>query len=333
MEYLLFTEREILELVDEYQLYCFYLKVDLEIGLKYPTPDTMRSFKDLPPDRNPSIAIFLPKIPANTPKHTEFLFKEHSMGVTGDIFKLVQYIHHLESRQLAMRRVCEDFGLGGAPKITVPNLLPNVERRYAEPVHIQIKSRPFNTRDFLYWDRYNVSHEILIQYHVKAIQAYWLAVGQEVPGYPSGLGYAYEIDSRYQLYFPYTRNSKKKFRMNWGPYDIPGFYQLSDQRELLIITKSMKDVMCLRSYGYDAIACKGENALISEECMAWCRANYKRIIILFDNDGKTKAAEYPEEKIWIPKELPTDKDISDYTDNHSPKEAQKLLKSLIWGTQ
>lgn len=330
MEYLLFGEKEILELVDEYQLYCFYLKMDVVIDQKHPTPDIIRTRRNIAPDKSPSLTVFVAKTKLDSPSYHEFLFKEHSIGVCGNIFKLVQELYGYETRREAMQKVCRDFGLGGAPQELVPNILPAVERKYMDPIHIQIKSRTFNMRDFLFWDRVNVGNNILHMYNVKALQAFWLAEDQKIPTYPSGLGYSYEIDGRYQLYFPYTRNKAKKFRMNWGLYDIPGFYQLTDQRDLLIITKSMKDVMCLRSFGYDAISCKGENAMISPECMAWCRANYKRILILFDNDGKTKAAEYPEDKIWIPKEVETDKDISDYTDNHGPKQASKLLKSLIY---
>lgn len=330
MEYLLYEEKEILELVDEYQLYCFYLQADIIIGQKNPTPDIIRSRRNIATDKSPSLTVFATNTKLDIPRHNEFLFKEHSIGLCGDIFKLVQELYGLGTRKEAMHQICKDFNLGGAPHLLVPNVLPNVERKYMDPVHIQIKSRPFNMRDLLFWDRVNVTKEILQMYHVKALQAFWLAADQQIPSYPSGLGYSYEIDGRYQLYFPYTRNKAKKFRMNWGAYDIPGFYQLTGQRDLLIITKSMKDIMCLRSFGYDAISCKGENSMISEECMAWCRTNYKRILILFDNDGKHKAAEYPEDKIWIPKEVETDKDISDYTDNHGPKQASKLLKSLIY---
>lgn len=330
MEYLLFGEKEILELVDEYQLYCFYLQVDLIIGQKYPTPDIIRTRRRIAPDKNPSLVVFAATTKIDTPRHNEFLFKEHAIGITGDIFRLVQELFGYETKSEAMHQVCRDFGLGDAPHLEVPNILPTMQRRYIEPIYIQIKSRPFNMRDFLFWDRANVNDKILYSYFTKALQAYWLAENQSIPSYPSGLGYSYEIDGRYQLYFPYTRNKAKKFRMNWGPYDVPGFQQLSTQRELLIITKSMKDVMCLRSYGFDSISCKGENALLMPEIIAWAKENYKRVLILFDNDGKTKAAEYEFEKIWIPKEVETDKDISDYTDNHGPKQASKLLKSLIY---
>lgn len=330
MEYLLFEEKEILELVDEYQLYCFYLQTDIMIDQKMPTPDIIRTRRNIAPDRNPSLVVYVAKARTETPRYNEFLFKEHSIGVCGDIFKLVQELFGYSTRKEAMHRICRDFGLGGAPKSETINVLPSYERKYMDPIHIQIKSRPFNTRDFLFWDRANVDERILRMYFVKALQAFWLAEDQKIPSYPSGLGYSYEIDGRYQLYFPYTRNKAKKFRMNWGPYDIPGFHQLGPQRDLLIITKSMKDVMCLRSYGYDAIACKGENAVLMPEVIAWCKENYKRVLVLFDNDGKHKADAYEFEKIWIPKEEETDKDISDYTDNHGPKQASKLLKSLIY---
>lgn len=54
--------------------------------------------------------------------------------------------------------------------------------------------------------------------------------------------------------------------------------------EFLVITKSLKDVMCLYSCGITAIAPISENCFLNESQYERLRKKFKKIIIFFDND-------------------------------------------------
>ena len=65
---------------------------------------------------------------------------------------------------------------------------------------------------------------------------------------------------------------------------IQGWEQLPESGDLLIITKSYKDVMLLYEYNIPAIAPNGEYVIISEEVINSLKKRFKNIFILFDND-------------------------------------------------
>lgn len=329
MDYKTFTELDILERVDEYSLYCHYLGYEIDIGGSYPVPDTLRFFNKMGPDRHKSFGVFERRTGGNLPH--ELLWKDQAGGFTGDIFELVRRVFGYGTRYEAMQRILADFGIGDTP--TSQSILPanNIPKRYATPIEIQIKSKPWTTRDLLYYDRYNIDQNILDRYNTTVLHYYWMTAAQRKPFLCRGMGFAYRIFNKYQLYFPYAISKDEKFRNDWDELCVPGFAQLQHNSDLCIITKAYKDVMCLRSFGYEAVAPRSENILLPEECIGFLKRKYKKILVLFDNDGKHKGDEYEFNKIFVPKLIETDKDPSDFCDNHGEIEARKMLKSIIYG--
>jgi len=329
MDYLSFNETDILERVDEYTLYCHYLGFEVVIGAKYTCPDGIRLSNNKPLDNNPSFGIFERKTGGNMPH--EFLWKDQTYGYVGDIFDLVQRTNGLPSRRDAIQLIAAEFGFGGEFRGRTA-IIGQRQRKYLDPIKISIKSKPWTTRDLLYWDRGNIDQKILLNYYTYVLQCYWLTEGQVAPDVPRSMSFAYRIYDRYQLYFPYIKDRAYRFRSDWTEACVPGWHQLSKGiLDLVIITKSMKDVMCLRSFGYEAIAVRSENTLLPIECIAALKKRAKRILVLFDNDGKHKGDEYEFEKIFVPKLVDTDKDPFDFCDNHGEEQSRKMLKSIIYG--
>lgn len=87
--------------------------------------------------------------------------------------------------------------------------------------------------------------------------------------------------------------------------------------------------MHLNSFGYEAIAPRGENIMLPEECIQLVKERYEKVLVLFDNDMKHKGDEYPFEKIYIPQVLPTDKDPTDFCRNHGIQETAEMLSQII----
>lgn len=320
-EYLEYSDNDILERVDEYSLYCHYLEFEPIIGKKYSSPIRLG-------DEDPSFAIFERRYGFGTIMPvSEFLWKDQAVTTHGpqDIFDLIAILNGYTSRIQAYWKVCGDFGLGGAPIIESRQILFK-EPKYLEPIDIKVKSREFNKRDTLYWKQYNVNEPILRQYNCSAIECYWLTKTQQYPGYPKGLGFAYRIYNKYQLYFPF-QIKKKKFRNNWIDSCIPGFQQLQNT-DTCIITKAYKDVMSLRGFGFDAIAPRGENIMLPNEVIEYISKRYKNVFTLFDNDGKHKAHQYPFRECHIPLES-GQKDLTDYCAYYGVDKTYSLLKTLL----
>lgn len=304
----------LLERVDEYTLYCHYLGYNPEIKVNYSSP-----FRD--DDASPSFGIF-PCRKVNR----EYMWKDSGgMGDSGDVVKLVRKLYGLSSLEEAVDLIKSDFGLGLK--------LPKREKviRHQAPtrsdIDIRIKPREFKADDFEWWNTWNVSKQILIDYRVSPLYSYWLTPSQRVPVFAPKFSYVYRIYNRYQLYFP-TKPKGKKFRMDLGEEHVLGVQQLKFNSDTLIITKSYKDVMCLRSFGYEAISPRSENTPLPAKAFDWINAHYKKVYVLFDNDGKHRAEWYPYPHIFVPIESGS-KDISDFTRDHKPQAAVELLRLLI----
>lgn len=54
--------------------------------------------------------------------------------------------------------------------------------------------------------------------------------------------------------------------------------------DLLVITKSLKDVMCLYEYGITAIAPCSENEFLTNTQYQKVKSKFKHIALLWDND-------------------------------------------------
>ena len=121
---------------------------------------------------------------------------------------------------------------------------------------------------------------------------------------------------------------------------LQGLEQLPESGELLIITKSLKDVMVLYKYGYTSVAPQSENATIPKPLMEDLKKRFKHIIVFFDYDnGGIKGAEalckrYNLNKVFISKhylDIYSIKDISDFAKEMSKQKTIELLKELFNG--
>ena len=95
--------------------------------------------------------------------------------------------------------------------------------------------------------------------------------------------YAYKVYNNFKIYRPLA-DKYTKWRNNLTENDIQGFKQLPKTGDILIITKSMKDVMCLYEMGIPAISPSSESTFIPDKALNQLKKRFKRIIILFDRD-------------------------------------------------
>jgi hypothetical protein len=309
-------EDAVLEHVDEYTLYCHYLEFEPEIRMNYISP-----LRDN--DESPSFGIY----PRNQNKTREFFWKDSGgTGESGDIFKLVQLLYGYSTRQEALARVKSDFGLGLAVEKR-EKIVRNIPK-FRDASDIRVRARAWRPEDLKWWQQFNISEQTLVKYRTSALYCYWLTQTQRAPVFAPALSFVYRIYDRYQLYFP-CKEKGKKFRNDLSECHVMGLEQLNYQSDTLIITKSYKDVMCLNSFGYEAVSPRSENTPMPQGFFDWVSTHYKKAYVLFDNDMKHRGEWYPYPKVYVP---PTDrqsKDISDFTRDYSAQAAADLLRTLI----
>lgn len=254
----------------------------------------------------------------------------------------------------ALNMISRDFQLDLSPTCSLRNLPINMNGNHCGRVHnvdimqfsvaptvIKIKRRKWTVRDGKYWkDRYGITQRTLQKYRVIPVERYWMSGKKGHAMFPVSFhcygyfcGYAEDGREAWKIYQPFKKGIGKWMSNVPGKY-LQGEDQLPWTGDLLIITKSLKDVMVLHQAGYHAVAPHGENFNVPEDVMARLRRRFTRIILLYDNDDAgIKASnsfimKNPDIKSVI---LPTReaKDVSDYVEYKGYPALKEVLRRML----
>lgn len=318
------TKELILSRFSEEQLMEYYLHLPVKKGL-FRSP--------LRRDKQPTCSFY-------RNKSGTLIFKDFATGQHLNIFDVVQSIFRCDYFK-SLRIIANDFGIvrdntlhKNPGKI---NLNP-IKIKDKEISKIQIEVQEFTDGELKWWGKYGISKDILKRFNVYSCKHVFLndqlfAESQQhcpIFGY---YGKKYQGLELWRCYFP--KRTSFRFITNWPSKKIQGYDQLPKKGKLLVITKSMKDSMCLYSCGITACAPNSENLFISDKVLEDLKSRFKNIVVLYDNDrpGLYNMAkirrEHPElTYVFIPKRYGS-KDISDFYKDHGRKETLNLIKTFI----
>ena len=318
------TKELILSRFSEEQLMEYYLHIPVKKGL-FRSP--------LRRDKQPTCSFY-------RNKSGTLIFKDFATGQHLNVFDVVQSIFRCDYFE-SIRIIANDFGIvrdntlhKNPGKI---NLNP-IKIKDKEISKIQIEVQEFTDGELKWWGKYGISKDILKRFNVYSCKHVFLndqlfAESQQhcpIFGY---YGKKYQGLELWRCYFP--KRTSFRFITNWPSKKIQGYDQLPKKGKLLVITKSMKDSMCLYSCGITACAPNSENLFISDKVLEDLKSRFKNIVVLYDNDrpGLYNMAkirrEHPElTYVFIPKRYGS-KDISDFYKDHGRKETLNLIKTFI----
>lgn len=257
------TLDDILSKVTEYDIYSRYIG-HFKIGLIYNSP-----FRK---DKNPSFGIFYSK------KSGRLLFKDHGTGECGDVIKFVSLYTGITNYNDILNRIVKDLNITN-------NTVLKASKEYKIPTEtvIGVVRQDWTDIDKQYWSQFGITIDTLKKFNVSSIK-YYLCNGIVKAIYKdTNPMYAYKVYNHFKIYRPLA-DKYTKWRNNLQEYDIQGFQQLPKKGDLLIITKSLKDVMCLYEMGYTAISPASESTFIPHKVLDMLKSNFKRILICFDRD-------------------------------------------------
>ena len=270
------------------------------------------------------------------------IFKDFATGQHLNVFGVVQEIFRCDYFE-ALRIIANDFGI-----VRNESIQRNVGKINKNPVKIedkeiskiQIEMQDFTDLELKWWGKYGITKEILTKFNVYSCKHVFLndqlfAKSQQhcpIFGYYGGKSHNLE---QWRLYFP--KRKSYRFITNWSSKKIQGFDHLPRKGNLLIITKAMKDLMCLYSCGITAIAPNSENLFISDSVLDNLKSRFKHIVVLYDSDrpglyNMAKIRRQHPELIYtyIPKHYGS-KDISDFYADHGRYKTLNLIKEfVIW---
>lgn len=303
----------ILSKVTEYDIYAKYIG-QFKVGMIYNSP-----FRK---DKNPSFGIYYSK------RTKQLLFKDHGTGECGNVIKFVS----LFTGKTEYNDILSDI----VDKLNITNNTKLVSsKQYIPPTEtvIGVVRQEFTDVDINYWKQFNISINTLKKFNVNSIK-YYLCNGIVKGTYKrENPMYAYKVYNNFKIYRPLA-DKYTKWRNNLTDYDIQGYEQLPQKGDILFITKSMKDVMCLHEMGYLAVSPSSESTFLPKDVLEQLKTRFKRIIILFDRDtagvkrSRKLSRETGLEAMFINKKFKA-KDVSDAVKANNFEEIKNWLNETI----
>lgn len=311
------SKDSILSKVSEYQIF-------KEFCVNFEDPE--KRFKsDLREDKNPTVSIALIN---GRLRYKDFGYPDHSF----DCFSYVGYKYNLNFRE-TLHHIDSVFGLGLSTGIRTERSIPKMETpKIREKVksNIKVRIRPWNVDDAVYWKQFNISKKLLSIFDVQPITHYWI---NEQRFSCNSISYRYRFDCGYKIYRPLERDFK--WSSNVGMECLQGYRQLPEHGKTLVLTSSLKDIMCLAVLEYPSIALQSEMLMPSEGTIQEMQERFEEVIVLYDNDfekpsnpGQTMAKKicstYGLDNIVIPSHY-CSKDISDLIKDHGLETAKDVI--------
>ncbi len=300
----------------------YYLKIPVKKGL-FKSP-----FRE---DKHPTCGFY-------RNRQGDIIFKDFSGQFYGNFIEVVKKKYNVGYYE-ALSIIANDFGYINNPNIKkhekpiIENIEPFIDNHNTA---IQIERQDFSSKELEWWNQYGITQDILNKFLVFSCKSVFLK-GEYLTGssmsrpiYGYYFGKSKEGLERWKCYFPTQRN--RRFLCN--SIAIQGGLQLPKSGNLLVVTKSLKDVMCLYSLGITAIAPNSENLFLSPQQLEKLKSRFKHIIVFYDNDlpgihGMNKIKrEYHLPCVWIPR-CYNAKDISDFYKLYGKEKTKKLINKCL----
>lgn len=291
--------------------------------------ENQRFYSEFYPDSNPGCVVYF-----NNGKglYYDFGEPEHSY----DIFSYIQRKYNINFRK-ALEIINTDFNLklgwsqGNSKSLGYSGIPSLIQAKDTVKKQIKVKVRNWELKDKEYWkDKYNISASLLNKYNIYPLSHYWIIKeNKEIFITCKSITYGYYFGKdTWKIYSPY---SEYKWVSNTTKDVIQGYNQLTSGNSL-VITSSLKDVLCWSNLGFNAIAPQSEAQVLNSTVLSLLQAQYKRIFINMDSDeaGREYALKWLKMNPGLINiEVPDFKDLSDYIENYGFEKAQQLVKNLI----
>ncbi len=320
------TKDFVLSRVSQEQIMSYYLGIQIELDTQFRSP--LRS------DSNPTCGFAYAS-------NGKLMFRDFSGHFWGDCFDVVCHIKGCNFQQ-ALNIVCNDLNI-----IKTVKTAANFQDSRKDRKVFAFRQRGFWSEvDKDYWLQYHIHSKTLRKFHVFPIYLGWIDGRIVYRHKESDPCYAYFVRTdengveRIKFYMPLRKKGETRFMGNCDANDIFGYDVLPDTGDLLIITKSLKDVMVLHELGFVSIGVQAESMGFSKNVFDELSSRFKRIITLFDFDNagvtltnffrKNYGSEY---RFLTNGKFKTidfgAKDIADFNKQNNPNTTLQLINSYL----
>ena len=238
-----------------------------------------------------------------------------------DCWNLVMRLYNCNYYE-ALRIIAQDFGLieGKSSNTPIKIVEPLKE---TETAKIQVQIKDFTEKELEWWKSFGISKKTLKKYHVFSLQHVFLngelkfSSSEQCPIYGYYFGKDKNGEEKWKIYFPMNKEKGIRFINNLSKKILQGYHQLPKTGNLLVITKSMKDVAAMYEFGIAAVSTPSESTFVLDKQLEEFRNRFKHIVVIFDSDRPGKhnmwliRRKYPELNYYV---LPSNLE-KDFTDS------------------
>lgn len=273
-------------------------------------------------------------------KSGELIFKDFNGSFYGNFISVVMEKYHV-SYYKALQIIAEDFNLSKrhTDKVAVNPIKPSTTVfKDTGPADVRVEIKDFTQEELNWWNSYGITLDILKKFNVYSCKNIFLNGELFKTIYKDNFMFGYYGGKKdnlelWRIYFP--KQSNYRFLTNWPAKKIQGLKQLKKDGDICVITKSMKDTMCLYSLGISAIAPNSENLFIADTILERLKSKFKYIIVLYDSDlpgiqNMCKIKKKRPELIYfyIPRHYNA-KDISDFYKKYGKDKTLEFVKDNL----
>ncbi len=192
----------------------------------------------------------------------------------------------------ALNIIAKDFGLiEGENDIKIkPLSVQPLKETESSRLQVQIKS--YTNKELEWWKQFGISVKTLKKFHVFSIEHVFLngelkfTSSEQCPIYGYYFGKDKNSVEKWKIYFPLKENYR--FLNNLSKKVLQGYHQLPKTGDLLVITKSMKDLMAMYEFGISAVSPNSETLFIDDKKLEEFKKRFKHILVLYDQDRPGK---------------------------------------------
>lgn len=221
-------------------------------------------------------------------KNGELIFKDWKTAYHANFVDVVMTKFNCVYAR-ALKIIANDFGIIEKPDYekNKPAVKYNGEIVDSKSeTFIQAEIQDFTPSQLKWWLSFGIRQETLNKYHVFSVKSVFLngnfcySSSERNPIY----GYYFGKDSGrelWKMYFPL----KTRYRFLLNTNKLQGAKQLPATGDIVVVTKSLKDVMVLHEMGIPAVAPQAESVIISQRQYDALAKRFKYVIFNGDWDG------------------------------------------------
>lgn len=262
----------------------------------------------------------------------KYKFKDFSSGHQGNHVDLIMCLYSLDA-PAAIGRIMVDYENFIKDNGKREEVALKIQDRYKV---VDYEIRHWTNLDEAYWSKYKIGSKLLEYYNVAPLEFFRMEKEDEgeIISYTFNRKYVYgyfrKDGSLYKIYMP--KITDKKF------IKVQNYIQGSDQVDFrgknLLITSSLKDLMCFVKLGYkhvQVIAPDSENSMLTQHTVNMLKSKFNKICVLFDNDtaGIASMQKYQDRFGFEPILLDMEKDLSDSVAVHGLIKVKERLDDLL----